>query len=130
MAIVTMFKIKSLLVLSIAILFVPTKAMAAWVQVGEGDDIKVYIETASINHKGKEVFFALDTLRAFPDDNGAIASTHYQSVDCSTGVNYSQRLIGFNKSGRVVYDEVGGTPAPPARVGSIGRRIYDFVCRQ
>lgn len=124
-----MFKVKTILALSVAILFIPTPAKAEWVRLGSYDDAQIYIQTDSINYKGRQVFFTLHNLDAFPDDDGAIENLHYQSIDCLTSKRYSHRLVGFSKSGRVVYDELEGPSAEPASPGTRGARIYNFVCR-
>lgn len=125
-----MFKIKTILALSAAILLVPTPAKAEWVRFGSYDDVQTYIETDSISYKGRQGFFTTQNLNVFPDYDGAIRSLSRQSIDCLSGTRYYHRFIGFSKSGRVVYDEVQTSSAPPAQPGTLGARIYNFVCRQ
>ncbi len=117
-------------VLSAFALLTPAPARAEWVQVASNDQMRIYIETDSITSRGTDVFFVMRSLYAFPNKVGAIANVSSDSINCLTGVRATYRMIGFNGSGRVVFDEnqgVGRAKAFPP--GSMGAAIYDFVCR-
>jgi len=111
-------------------LLTPAPARAEWVQVASGDDMRIYIETDSIAHRGRDVFFVRRNLSTFPDESGSIASLSYSSIDCLTGTRATYRMVGFDVSGRVVFDENQGvTRAKAFPPGSIGASVYNFVCR-
>lgn len=121
--------IKTALLLSAIALLIPTSARAEWVYVTNDDDTQTYIQTDSITYKNKKATFVIHNLLAFPDQDGAIDFLHHVSIDCSTGIRYSHRLTGFNRTGKVVYDEIEGSPRLPSPPGSRGADIYNFVCR-
>jgi hypothetical protein len=111
-------------------LLTPAPARAEWVQVASSDYKRIDIETDSITSRGTDIFFVTRSLYAFPDEVGAIAKVSSQSINCLTGVRAFYRIVGFNGSGRVVFNENQGVArAKASPPGSMGASIYDFVCR-
>ena len=73
-----MNRFKTVLALSAAILFIPTKALAEWISVSPGTSgERVEIETESVEYQSPEVFYLLRSIENAPDYTGVSKSTTY-----------------------------------------------------
>ena len=130
MAIVTMLKVQTILVLSAAILLVPTKAIAEWMYVSPSTSgERVEIETDSVQYQSPEVFYLLRTTNNASDYSGASKSVLHASTNCSSKTYKIHRMTGFNKSGRVVFDYSKTSDPTSIMPGTPSAKLYNQLCR-
>lgn len=129
MALVTMFKIKAILALSVAILFIPTKVLAEWVYVrpGTGGE-RVEIETDSVDYQSPEVFYLHRIISNALDYRGAFKTVLFSSIECSSRTGRIHRMTGFNKSGRMVFDYDKTSSPSNIMPGGAAAKLYKQLC--
>lgn len=124
-----MNRFKTVLALSAAILFIPTKALAEWIYVSPGTSgERVEIETDSVEYQSPKVFYLLPSIENAPDYTGVSKSTIYASINCSSKTSRIYRMTGFNKSGRIVFDYDKTSDSSRILPGGPTSKIYQQLC--
>ena len=124
-----MFKIKTILVLSVATLSIPTKALADWVYVSPGTGgERVEIETDSVEYQNPEVFYLQRITSTTPDYRGVFKTVVFSSINCSSKTGRIHRMTGFNKSGRMVFDYDKTSSSSNIMPGGVAAKVYKQLC--
>jgi hypothetical protein len=129
MVIVAMFKVQTILALSAAILFVPTKALAEWMYVSPSTSgERVEIETDSVEYQSPDVFYLLRSTENAPNYTGYYKTTIHSSINCSRRTGRIHRMTGFNKSGRVIFDYSKTSQPTGIMPGTPSAKLYNQLC--
>ena len=124
-----MFKAKTILALSAAILFIPTPVKAEWMYVSPSTSgERVEIETDSVEYQSPDVFYLLRTTKNAPNYTGHSKTTLYSSINCSHKTGRIHRMTGFNKSGRVIFDYSKTSVPTSIMPGTPSAKLYSQLC--
>ncbi len=129
--VVAMFKIKTILTLSAAILFIPTPAKAEWVQMGLlKDNSEIYIDIDSATVKNSLVTFWQRRLFAIAQPDGTLTSDAKMVLNCNKGTIKTTGLAMFDSTGRVLFSAPVNYPPRLVNAHSAQANVADFLCRQ
>lgn len=134
MLLVTQMKFKKLAIAAIGlvVLLAGVARAADWVVVGESNTgTRVYLDTQSVQRRGKTVRYWEQIVLPYPDSDGAISRKYLNSLDCSTGNLKTLRVVVYDRNTQIVGDgPLTGNTTFSTLPGTIQEVMFKRVCKK
>lgn len=124
-------KLLTAAVVSASVLLTCGVARANWVHVSTSSDRQFFIDNSNVERRGDTVFYWEQNIFAVPQEGSIKSLTAYQSVNCTSRVRRTHRLIAYNSAGVVVADgKLSEQELPLQEIipGTHGENLYKAVC--